>query len=91
MQKLLESVTLPTNYTQVMVSHFIVEGNMWDFNAIDRALPESLINSIRATPLPMGGNQDDALSWSHSGTWFFSIKSSYDFITGNCRGDNDYS
>ncbi|XP_031126953.1 uncharacterized protein LOC116029190 [Ipomoea triloba] len=76
------NVQVPTNSSNVFVNQFIGRDRNWDANALADLVPESILNAIRASPIPVRDDQADTRSWSHSGNqdeegpygWVWKIK-----------------
>ncbi|XP_019162015.1 PREDICTED: uncharacterized protein LOC109158583 [Ipomoea nil] len=62
----------------------------WDVPKLQEILPETLINTIRAVPIPFDGTTKDAIGWAGSDSGKFSTKSAYSCLAGTDEINKDW-
>ncbi|XP_019168955.1 PREDICTED: uncharacterized protein LOC109164864 [Ipomoea nil] len=84
-------VSIPPSLLNLQVNNLIKEDKTWDLTEVQDYLPDSVTNSIRAIPIALTESPHDAISWPHSGTGSFTLKSGFNFIAGQETIEEDLS
>lgn len=78
---------VPNSKAHWFVSHIIRNGK-WDLDDIKYLLPDHLIESILAYPIPKHSEEEDFIRWNYSKYRAFTIKSTYHLLLSQSLSSN---
>nr|GMC84378.1 LINE-type retrotransposon LIb DNA [Ipomoea batatas] len=75
----------------IKVCDFIDAQRCWNKTELERALPSTVVELIRATPISINPNQEDKLFWPHSESGIVTVSSAFSCIAGTPDGETSHA